>query len=93
MRGLRVEKWGRGRYLSDMASELAPESWLLECFPQSGFERVFGTWGWVDTANCGTAAATTYALAMALLWDDPAEAVSDLLAENAEPYRAHPLAA
>lgn len=82
LKGLKVMPSKSARYLSDEAKEQLPASWLDEHFPASTGKRDNEFSPWLDyTGHARTkpASAAAFALALALLWDDPDEAVSIFL--------------
>ncbi len=82
LKGLKVMPSKTARYLSDEARERLPASWLGEHFPASTGKRDNEFSPWIDyTGHARTkpASAAAFALALALLWDDPDEAVSIFL--------------
>jgi len=88
--GVRVTPEGRGHRLSDLARDSAPSDWLAEHF-QAVFTTEPGTHSPAldDVLRARHVAHRTasYLLAMALLWDDPTEAMT-ACAEAATPNRA-----
>lgn len=91
LKGLRVIPPKNARYLSDEARERLPASWLAEHFPASTGKRDNEFSPWIDyTGHARTkpASVTAFALALALLWDDPDEAVSIFL--GAQPDKIKP---
>lgn len=78
-RGVRVTPEGRGHRLSDLARDSAPSDWLAEHF-QAVFTTEPGTHSpaldGVLRARHVAHRTASYLLAMALLWDDPAEAMT-----------------
>ena len=91
LKGLRVIPPKNARYLSDEARERLPASWLAEHFPASTGKQGNEFSPWIDyTGHARTkpAGAAAFALALALLWDDPDEAVSIFL--GAQPDKIKP---
>lgn len=82
LKGLKVMPSKTARYLSDEAQEQLPESWLDEHFPASKSKKDHEFSPWIDhTGHARTkpASVSAFALALALLWDDPDEAVNIFL--------------
>lgn len=67
------------RYLSDVAMEQVPKHWLKLHFPGSANKRKNQFSSWIDYT--GHASSAKFVLALALLWDDPDEAVTEFLSD------------
>lgn len=70
------------RYLSDEAIEQTPTHWLQLHFPASAKKRANGFSPWIDCTGHTQkipARSARFGLALALLWDDPDEAVTEFL--------------
>lgn len=83
--GLRVMPWRQARYLSDAAMQRVPKRWLAENFPASQSKRPREFASWIDQAGHARTkpvGATTFALALAILWPDPDDALSTFLGAN-----------
>ncbi len=83
--GLRIAPLRHARYLSDAAKELLPKIWLAEHFPASQCKRPGEFAPWIDQAGHARTkpvGSTTFALALALLWDQPDEAIRLFLGAN-----------
>ena len=82
---LKVMPWRHARYLSDAAMDFLPTRWLMEHFPASKGKRTREFSSWIDQAGHARTkpvSSTTFALALALLWDDPDVAVGAFLGAN-----------
>lgn len=82
LKGLKVMPSKTARYLSDEAKAQLPASWLGEHFPASTGKQDNEFSPWLDyTGHARTkpASVSAFALALALLWDDPDEAASIFL--------------
>lgn len=82
LKGLKVMPSKTARYLSDEAKAQLPASWLAEHFPASmgKQDNEFSPWlDYTGHARTKPASVSAFALALALLWDDPDEAVSIFL--------------
>lgn len=87
-RELRVMPSRQARYLSDAAKELVPEAWLSEHFPASQCKKPREFASWIDQAGHARTkpvGSTTFALALALLWDQPDKAIRSFLDANQLP--------
>lgn len=85
--GLKVTPWGKARYLSDAAMQQVPRRWLEAHFPASQGKRPQEFAPWIDQAGHARTkpvGATTFALALAILWTDPDDALAAFLAANLE---------
>jgi hypothetical protein len=83
--GLRVMPSGEASYLSDAVSQQVPKRWLLAHFPASQSKRPREFAPWVDQAGHARTrpvAAATFALALAVLWTNPDDALSAFLNAN-----------
>ncbi len=84
-KGLGVMRSYKGRYLSDAAMESLPPRWLAEYFPGSMSKQRGEFATWIDQAGHARTkpvSSTTFALALALLWDDPDAAICAFLDAN-----------
>ncbi len=93
LQGLKVMPYKSARYLSDEAKEQLPAGWLGEHFPASTGKQDNEFSPWIDyTGHARTkpASVTAFALALALLWDDPDEAVSIFLGANPDKVKPKP---
>ena len=77
--------WGEARYLSDAVTQQVPKRWLAAHFPASQSKRPREFAPWVDQAGHARTkpvGATTFALALAVLWSNPDEALTAFLGAN-----------
>lgn len=83
--GLKVRPWGEARYLSDAVAQQVPNLWLAAHFPASQSKRPREFAPWVDQAGHARTkpvGATTFALALAVLWPNPDDALTAFLGAN-----------
>lgn len=78
--GVRISRAGRRRALSDLVAEYLPSEWVKETFRVTPKTTPDGTFSdWIDQClhiRSKPASGYAYALALAVLWDDPEHAVS-----------------
>ena len=89
--GLKVMPWGEARYLSDAVTQQVPKRWLAAHFPASQSKRPREFAPWVDQAGHARTkpvGATTFALALAVLWSNPDEALTAFLGANDDTHEA-----
>ena len=85
LEGLRVMPRGEARYLSDAVRQQVPQRWLEVHFPASQSKRPREFAAWIDQAGHARTkpvGATTFALALAVLWPNPDDALSAFLRAN-----------
>lgn len=83
--GLKVMPWGEARYLSDAAMQQVPRRWLETHFSASHSKRPREFAPWIDQAGHARTkpvGATTFALALAILWSNPDDALAAFLGAN-----------
>jgi hypothetical protein len=83
--GFKVIPWRQAHYLSDAATQQTPKRWLRDTFPASQSKRPREFAPWIDQAGharTNPVGATTFALALAILWTDPDDALATFLGAN-----------
>lgn len=84
--GRKVNRWGKTWYLSAAIAQQVPPRWLAACFTSTRSELPRDFASWVDQVRIGQhgkpVSAPIYALALAVLWSNPNEALTAFQSAN-----------